>query len=81
MKNRNLTVDKYIPSRRTHKFYYSNRQNYASRLRIQGNWLREAGFNPGDKVKVEVDQGKLTIVNLSTEDMAERTPVEYCYAR
>ena len=81
MKNRNLTVDKYIPSRRTHKYYYSNRQNYASRLRIQGNWLREAGFNPGDKVEVEVNQGKLTIVNLSAEDMAERTPVQYRYAR
>jgi hypothetical protein len=81
MKNRNLTVDKYIPSRSTHKFYYSNVQNYASRLRIQGNWLREAGFNPGDKVEVIVDDGKLTIVNLAAEDMTERTPVQYRYTR
>ena len=30
-------------------------------LRLSGNWLAEAGFEVGDKVKVEVSKGQLVI--------------------
>ena len=30
-------------------------------LRISGNWLSEAGFKEGDKVRVEVSKGQLVI--------------------
>jgi len=30
-------------------------------LRLQGDWFQQAGFNPGDQVKVEVSAGKLII--------------------
>ena len=30
-------------------------------LRLSGNWLTEAGFEMGDKVKVEVSKGQLVI--------------------
>lgn len=31
------------------------------KLRLNGLWLKRAGFNPGEKVQVEVKPGKLTI--------------------
>lgn len=33
----------------------------ASAIRLQGEWLRQAGFNPGDVVDVDVAPGYLTI--------------------
>ena len=30
-------------------------------LRLSGNWLAEAGFEVGDKVQVEVSEGRLVI--------------------
>jgi len=81
MKNRNLTVDEFIPYRAKRTYFYKDTENHASRLRVQGNWLRDAGFNPGDKVKVIVDKDKLTIVNLSTKEPAERSNVEYRHTR
>jgi hypothetical protein len=32
-----------------------------SSLRLSGDWLRKAGFAPGDRVAVEVTLGRLTI--------------------
>ncbi len=36
-------------------------------IRLQGKWLRLAGFNAGRKVFVLVEQGKLTIVAQADE--------------
>ena len=33
----------------------------ASRIRLKGKWLEQAGFSPGDRVDVRVNQGKLVI--------------------
>lgn len=30
-------------------------------IRLRGRWLALAGFRPGDRIKVEVDYGRLTI--------------------
>ena len=32
-----------------------------SQIRLQGDWLVSAGFTPGTKIKVEVEDGRLVI--------------------
>ena len=32
-----------------------------SLIRVKGKWLTSAGFKPGQKVRVEVEQGRLII--------------------
>jgi toxic protein SymE len=32
-------------------------------LNVSGIWLREAGFNIGDRLKITVENNKLTIIN------------------
>ena len=32
-----------------------------SKIRLQGKWVREAGFEAGDRITVQVSHGKLVI--------------------
>lgn len=38
-------------------------KRHFSIIRLKGNWLMSAGFKPGQKVKVEVEAGRLIITN------------------
>ena len=38
-----------------------NRRSRCSLIRLKGKWLTSAGFKPGQKVRVEVEQGRLII--------------------
>lgn len=51
MEQRNLTV------------YAGNGKNYASipQIILQGQWLKRAGFEIGDKIRVECQNGRLII--------------------
>jgi hypothetical protein len=43
----------------------------ASSLRLRGEWLRQAGFHPGDLVEIDVEPGYLVIKK--KEDIRQRT--------
>lgn len=34
-----------------------------SEIKLRGHWLNKAGFNPFDKIEVQIEQGKLIITN------------------
>ncbi len=34
-------------------------------IRLSGKWLQEAGFEPGDRIRVEVEFGGITITKLT----------------
>ena len=55
-KGRILTVDRSYRPDRWHREYRP-----FPRLRLQGNWLEQAGFAPGIRVAVAVAHGLLTI--------------------
>ncbi len=55
MKNRNLKVCEFVDIISRTKPYR------APRILLQGKWLEEAGFKPGDKITVECSNGKLLI--------------------
>lgn len=38
-----------------------NRRSRYSLIRLKGKWLMGAGFKPGQKVRVEVEAGRLVI--------------------
>lgn len=38
--------------------------NHIPELRLMGAWLKELGFNQGDKITVELIEGKLVIQKL-----------------
>jgi len=54
MNKRNLKVEEH-----TFKNMYS--AGTGARIRLKGKWLEEAGFSPGDRVTVKVEQKKLVI--------------------
>lgn len=37
-------------------------------IRVQGNWLLKAGFEPGRKVSVQIDKGVLTIALVDAKE-------------
>ena len=54
---------------RKHKVYdtYQN-GSYTAQIRLQGKWVEELGFNPGDELKIECSEGKIVIVKNSEKD-------------
>ena len=50
MKTRNLKVYS-VPAKK----------GYDPQIRLQGKWLRSAGMEVGDQLKVQVDHGKIVI--------------------
>jgi len=38
-------------------------KRHFSIIRLKGNWLMSAGFKPGQKVRVQVEAGRLIITN------------------
>ena len=52
------------------------RDRIKSRIRLEGKWLREAGFEPGYKVTVRVTPGEITLfVEKETENDDKLRPV------
>jgi len=52
------------------------RNRIKSRIRLEGKWLREAGFEPGYKVTVRVTSGEITLfVEKGAEDDEKLRPV------
>jgi hypothetical protein len=47
--------------RREWKHVYGMRSSYVPWIRLSGNWLAEAGFREGHKVRVHVGNGALRI--------------------
>ena len=43
------------------------RDHVYSRIRLKGRWLRDAGFEPGTRVKVKVETGQLVIERIENE--------------
>lgn len=61
-KARRLTMGDHYPKPRA-----SDRAGIARPVpcvRLCGRWLEEAGFSIGQHIKVEVDEGRLTIVSI-----------------
>lgn len=46
------------------------RRERASLIRLRGRWLRAAGFTPGQRVSVQVEQGRLVIVPADQQSRA-----------
>lgn len=46
--------------------FISSRWKYKEipQLRLEGDWLQDAGFEPGSKTTIKVEQGRLTIINI-----------------
>lgn len=55
---RRLTVSSL---RRTWGQMYRSREGYVPSIRLNGNWLAEAGFASGKKVRVYVGNGALRV--------------------
>ncbi len=54
---------------RKHKVYdtYQN-GSYTAQIRLQGKWVEELGFKPGDELKIKCSEGKIVIVKNSEKD-------------
>ena len=48
-------------------YHYGNR-NSVPQIRLQGKWLREAGFSAGQDVTVIVEHGRLTVLPIQREE-------------
>ncbi|WP_108775706.1 SymE family type I addiction module toxin [Lactimicrobium massiliense] len=42
-------------------YWYNNRYVYVPQIRLQGDWLKQYGFNENTPLNVQCDDGKLTI--------------------
>lgn len=53
---------------RKHKVYdtYQN-GSYTAQIRLQGKWVEELGFKPGDELKIECYRGRLIIRKSETD--------------
>ena len=38
-----------------------DKKNKVPTIRLKGNWLKEIGFDVGDKIEVECEEGRLVI--------------------
>lgn len=66
MKPRTLTLSSAVRDRKSRAGEYGG-QTQVPFLRVQGKWLAAAGFQVGDRVRVEVQPGRLIV-----------TPEEVC---
>lgn len=41
--------------------FYRTPDKCTSQIRLQGDWLSSAGFSPGTKITVQVEEGRLVI--------------------
>ena len=61
MRDRRLTVTySHAPPLRRNGYYEGDRK--VPTLRLHGRWLREAGFRIGERVRIEVEEGRLIVV-------------------
>jgi hypothetical protein len=59
MKPRKLTLTRAIRDRKSHYGYV--RPTEVPLLRVQGKWMEQAGFHIGNRVRVEVQPGRLVL--------------------
>lgn len=45
----------------SNSFYSGTRYKYVPQIRLQGDWLKELGFDEGSPINVECQAGKLII--------------------
>lgn len=64
MKDRRLTLTRAVRDRTQRNGYRA--QAVVPYLRVQGQWMEQAGFHVGDRVRVQVEQGRLI---LTVEDV------------
>ncbi len=57
--NRNLKIEPI----------YQTRKKIFSRIRLEGKWLKDAGFNPNQRVNVEVKDGQLIITVIQPQQV------------
>ena len=50
-----------MPTRKLKVYSVPAKKGYDPQIRLQGKWLRNAGLEVGDKLKVQVEQGKIVI--------------------
>ena len=62
MRDRRLTVS-YSYQRPLLDRRYGDPDGKVPYLRLRGEWLRRAGFTIGDRVRVEVEAGRLVVVS------------------
>ena len=60
MKNRVLTVESLVRPRFSYSFLNTQARVF-SKIRLQGKWLTELGFKPGDKINVITENNRLVI--------------------
>ena len=50
-------------------------------IRIQGLWLKRAGFSHGDRVRLNVEQNQITISKIHNKPPPQETPknVQTCF--
>jgi len=47
---------------------HAGKRNSVPMIRLQGKWLRQAGFNAGQDVRVIVEHGRLTVLQAQREE-------------
>ncbi|MGB3480546.1 MAG: SymE family type I addiction module toxin [bacterium] len=59
---------------RTLKVYNSlGRDSSLPLIRLQGQWVKNAGFQPGDFMKIQVKDGEILIKNMQQGELVEET--------
>lgn len=65
---------------KTIKVIYSTRQSRNNqplpKIQIEGNWLEALGFNVGDPLRVEYEEGSIHIRTLTEEELNQRKQQE-----
>lgn len=63
MKNRKLKVyETEYQINNSDGFWYCRKKSVSiPQIRLQGKWLQECGFEPGNRVHVQCERGKLII--------------------
>lgn len=60
-KNRSLKVYSATEQRGNQRIMNGSYYVEVPQIRMQGNWLRECGFDSGTRLDVQCEEGKLTV--------------------
>lgn len=62
IRNRKMKVYRTYTERKERSLYaWATRPVEIPQIRLQGKWLQETGFKPGDNLNVQCEDGKLVI--------------------
>lgn len=63
--DRKMKVYRTYVERKTKSLYaWAKRSVEIPQIRLQGKWLQETGFKPGDNLNVQCEDGKLIITRV-----------------